>query len=252
MGLTKKDYPLVVAHRGASMEAPENTLPAYIKAWDQGVDAVELDVRETKDKRLICIHDDSLGRVSESEYLISQETLATLKTIDVGSFRSKKFTNTYIPLLKEAFDHKPEKSKIFLEIKPSKISFNELNEMVETDVISKLNTHFLGFYPNIVEGLNKRFDIPATLSIIPAFFDYNYEKISSILEKSKSFGISQHIDSKKSINLIKKFKEEGKYCITWTVNNKKYMRDLIELGVDAIITDNPKKLMKIIKEKRNG
>ena len=51
------------------MEAPENTLLAYIKAWEQGVDAVELDVRETKDKRLICIHDDSLARVSESEYL---------------------------------------------------------------------------------------------------------------------------------------------------------------------------------------
>ena len=190
-------------------------------------DSVELDVRETKDKRLICIHDDSLARVSESEYAISHETLATLKAVDVGSFRSKKFANTYIPLLKEAFDCKPKKSKIFVEIKPSRISFNELDQMVETDVISKLNTHFLGFYPNVVKGLIKRFDIPATLSIIPAFFDYNYEKISSFLEKSKSFGISQHIDSKKSMNLIKKFKEEGKYCIAWTVNNKKYMRDLL-------------------------
>ena len=154
------------------MEAPENTLPAYIKAWDQGVDAVELDVRETKDKRLICIHDDSLARVSESEYTISQESLAALKAVDVGSFRSKKFANTYIPLLKEAFDCKPEKSKIFIEIKPSKISFNELNELVETAVISKLNTHFLGFYPNVVEGLNKRFDIPATLSIIPVSYTH--------------------------------------------------------------------------------
>ena len=232
------------------MEAPENTLPAYIKAWEQGVDAVELDVRETKDKRLICIHDDSLARVSESEYTISQETLSALKTVDIGIFRSKKFANTKIPLLKEAFDCKPEKSKIFVEIKPSKISFGELNEMVETNVISKLNTHFLGFYPNVVEGLNKRFDIPATLSVIPAFFDYDYEKIRSLLEKSNSFGISQHMDSKKSMNLIKKFKDEGKYCIAWTVNNKKYMRDLIEIGVDAIITDNPKKLIKVIKEKK--
>ena len=232
------------------MEAPENTLPAYIKAWEQGVDAVELDVRETKDKRLICIHDDSLARVSESEYAISQETLASLKTVDVGIFRSKKFANTKIPLLKEAFDCKPEKSKIFVEIKPSKISFGELNEMVETNVISKLNTHFLGFYPNVVAGLNKRFDIPATLSVIPAFFDYDYVKIRSLLEKSNSFGISQHMDSKKSMNLIKKFKDEGKYCIAWTVNNKKYMRDLIEIGVDAIITDNPKKLIKVIKEKK--
>ena len=252
MGLRNKNYPLIVAHRGASIEAPENTLPAYIKAWNQEVDAVELDVRETKDRRLVCIHDENLARVSESEYAISQETLSTLKNVDVGSFHSKRFTNTYIPLLKEVFDCKPEKLKIFVEIKPSKISFNELDKLIETNIMSKLNTHFLGFYPNVVEGLNKRFDIPATLSIIPAFFDYDYKKISLFLEKSKSFGISQRIDSKKSMNLIKKFKEEGKYCITWTVNNKKYMRDLIEIGVDAIITDNPKKLMKVIKEKRNG
>jgi glycerophosphoryl diester phosphodiesterase len=124
--------------------------------------------------------------------------------------------------------------------------------MVETGVISKKNTHFLGFYPNVVKNLIERFDIPATLSIIPAFFDYDYKKIRSLLEKSNSFGISQHMDSKKSMNLIKKFKDEGKYCITWTVNNKKYMRDLLEIGVDAIITDNPKKLIKVIKEKRNG
>jgi len=234
------------------MDAPENTLPAYIKAWEQGVDAIELDVRETKDKRLICIHDDNLARVSESEYTISQENFNNLKAVDVGSLRSKKFKNTHIPLLKEVFDYKPERSKIFIEIKPSKISFNELDEMIETNVISKLNTHFLGFYPNVVKSLIQRFDIPVTLSVVPAFLDYDYIKISSILEKSKSFGISQRIDSKKSMNLIKKFKEEGKYCIAWTVNNKKYMRDLIELGVDAIITDNPKKLMKVIKEKRNG
>ena len=78
MGLKKKNYPLIVAHRGASMEAPENTLPAYIKAWEQGVDAVELDVRETKDKRLICIHDDSLARVSESANIQSHKKLLLL------------------------------------------------------------------------------------------------------------------------------------------------------------------------------
>ena len=88
------------------MEAPENTLPAYIKAWEQGVDAIELDVRETKDKRLICIHDDNLARVSESEYIISQENFNRLKAADVGSLRSKRFKNSHIPLLKEVFDHK--------------------------------------------------------------------------------------------------------------------------------------------------
>ncbi len=249
MGLKKRNFPLIVAHRGASTEAPENTLPAYIKAWEQGVDAIELDVRETKDKRLICIHDDNLARVSESEYTVSQENFNNLKAVDVGSLRSKKFKNTHIPLLKEVFDHKPERSKIFIEIKPSKINFNELDELIESNVISKLNAHFLGFYPNIVKSLIERFDIPVTLNIIPAFFDYDYKKISALLKKSNSFGISQRIDSKKSMNLIKKFKDEGKYCIAWTINNKKYMRDLIDLGADAIITDNPKKLMKVTKEK---
>ena len=110
------------------MEAPENTLPAYIKAWEQGVDAVELDVRETKDKRLVCIHDDSLARVSESEYTISQETLAALKTVDVGSSRSKKFANTYIPLLKEAFDCKPAYNQTLLLVKVCMYLQTFLNE----------------------------------------------------------------------------------------------------------------------------
>ena len=139
------------------MEAPENTLPAYIKAWEQGVDAVELDIRETKDKRLICIHDDSLARVSESEYTISQETLAALKTVDVGSSRSKKFANTSIPLLKEAFDCKPDKSKIFVEIKPSKSPAKSETKNISSSSMfpNKLNVSLSPIFPPAKNGIVK-------------------------------------------------------------------------------------------------
>ena len=78
-----------------------------------------------------------------------------------------------------------------------------------------MNTHFLGFYPNVVKSLIKRFDIPATLSIIPAFFDYDYKK-SSFLKKVNRL-VSVSILIQKKYEFDQKIQGEGKYCITWTV-----------------------------------
>ena len=86
------------------------------------------------------------------------------------------------------------------------------------------------------------------LNVVPVFYNYDFESINKSIKKSLSFGISQHIDSKKGISLLKKFKEEGNHCISWTINNKKYMRELVAAKIDAIITDNPKKLFKVVSE----
>ena len=83
MGLKKKNSPLIVAHRGASMEAPENTIPAIKKAWDIGVDAIEVDLRQTKDKELVSVHDASLARISNKTWSIARSSYKTLKATDV-------------------------------------------------------------------------------------------------------------------------------------------------------------------------
>ena len=76
--------PMVVAHRGASGEAPENTIPAFKLAWRQGADAIEGDFHLTKDGQVVCIHDANTKKVAEKNLVVKNTTLAELKKLDVG------------------------------------------------------------------------------------------------------------------------------------------------------------------------
>ena len=109
--------PLIVAHRGASFDAPENTLPAFELAWEQGADAIEGDFLLTKDKQIVCIHDHSTKRLADRDLEVKSSTLAELKSLDVGFWKDKKYKNTRIPTLAEVFATIPDGKKIFVEIK---------------------------------------------------------------------------------------------------------------------------------------
>ena len=82
---------LLVAHRGASHEAPENTIASFQLAWEQGADAIEADFYLTADRRIACIHDSSTERVSEAKLPVAKTSLAELKQLDVGSWKGPQF-----------------------------------------------------------------------------------------------------------------------------------------------------------------
>lgn len=107
----------LVAHRGASAHAPENTLPAFELAWEQGADAIEGDFHLTKDGHIVCIHDYDTQKVSGKNLAVAQSTLAQLQQLDVGSWKDPKFKDTRIPTLAQVLATVPEKKKIFIEVK---------------------------------------------------------------------------------------------------------------------------------------
>ncbi|MEM7392442.1 MAG: glycerophosphodiester phosphodiesterase family protein [Verrucomicrobiota bacterium] len=98
--------PIVVAHRGASKDAPENTLPAFNLAWEQGADAIEGDFHLTADDKIVCIHDRDTEEVASVKKIVRQSTLAELKRLDVGSWKGKQWADTRIPTLAEVFENK--------------------------------------------------------------------------------------------------------------------------------------------------
>ena len=109
--------PLVVAHRGASFDAPENTLPAFKLAWDQGADAIEGDFLLTKDGHIVCIHDRTTKRFCDQDLVVAKSTLKQLKVLDVGSWKNEKYAETRIPTISEVFAIIPDGKKIFVEVK---------------------------------------------------------------------------------------------------------------------------------------
>ena len=111
------DSPLVVAHRGASAHAPENTLAAFHKAVEMGADAVELDVRLTRDRRVVVMHDRLVDRTTTGRGPVGSFTLGELKALDAGSWYGPKHAGERAPSLEEVFAALPEGFLVYVELK---------------------------------------------------------------------------------------------------------------------------------------
>ena len=109
--------PLIIAHRGDSTNAPENTIPAFKNAISLGADGVELDVRLTKDHELVVFHDHRLGRTAPGGKPVNQYTQAEIRELDVGSWFASEFKNERIPTLDEVFESLPKDFLINVEMK---------------------------------------------------------------------------------------------------------------------------------------
>jgi glycerophosphoryl diester phosphodiesterase len=135
-GRSTPELPWLIAHRGASAHAPENTVPAFTLAVEQGAAFVEFDLRYTKDRRVVCLHDDSLERTTNVEevfpdrarpagsgaaakvtWLLEDFTLAELRKLDAGSWFSATFAGTRIPTFGETIEALRGRSGLYIELK---------------------------------------------------------------------------------------------------------------------------------------
>jgi glycerophosphoryl diester phosphodiesterase len=110
-------YVEIIAHRGASYSAPENTLAAVELAWQQGCTAVEVDVHVSQDGRIMAIHDDSTGRTAWQDLVISECASTRLRQLDVGRFHGEAFAGQRIPYLEEVLETVPTYGILFLDVK---------------------------------------------------------------------------------------------------------------------------------------
>jgi len=108
--ITPATRPRIIAHRGASADAPENTVPAFKRAFDLGVEGVELDVRVTRDGHVVVFHDDNTKRLTGVDKPVAEQTLAELRKLKVNN-------KARIPTLKEAMATIPPGRAMFVEIK---------------------------------------------------------------------------------------------------------------------------------------
>jgi glycerophosphoryl diester phosphodiesterase len=122
---------MIVAHRGESHEAPENTLPAFELAWEQGVDAIEADFHLTQDGHIVCIHDRNTKRVSDTHVVVRNATLAELRKLDVGGHFGATFEGTTMPTMAEVLSTVPDQKRIYIEVKCGTEIISPLLEQIE-------------------------------------------------------------------------------------------------------------------------
>ena len=249
--------PLIIAHRGASALAPENTLAAFRRAIADGAEGVEFDVRLSKDGAVVVFHDATLQRLSDKKNLVSSLTREELQHIDVGSWFARRkashsgddFSAERIPTLGETLELlKDFEGLIYIELKC---------RASEVEQLAKAVCEIINDSPLLPQMIVKSFQLEA----IPNIQKYCQKvktaalfapKIMTILRKEKRLVniasdigadmISVHF-SLATRKLMKKAGKKDLPVTIWTADNPRWVKRAFDLGLFAVITNNPAVLL---------
>ena len=223
----------ITAHRGASKEAPENTLAAFQRAIDEMADYIELDIQMTKDGYIVVMHDTSAYRTTGVSKNITDMTYDEVRNLDAGYWFSDKYRGEKVPSFEEVLKLVKGKAKLNVEIKSSSESAIVAGKVVE--LIQK--------YSMEDECVITSFDYDALLAVKEADEDIQTGYILSVAygkfyedDRVDFFSVNASFLTKRVVDAIH---NTGKQVYAWTVNNDTSIKNLANKGIDNIITDVP-------------
>ncbi len=246
---------IITGHRGAAGLAPENTLASVRKALELGVDRVEVDVQQTKDGVVICMHDRTLDRTTDMQGQVRQGVWSELKTAKANIGFEKSFPAEGIPTLEEVIQEVNGKAELVIEIKDGNSYYPGIEDRVAT-LIRKYDAwnwapvhtfndealfHLREHHPKV--RLQKLF--VAKVPWLPIMLDFglhwgNLNDYPFV----EAFSIHQRFATQE---VIDRAHAMGKKVHVWTVNDPGQALELVESGVDGIISDRPDLMLKIRK-----
>ena len=237
---------MVMAHRGDSVDAPENTLPAFQAAIDNGADAAEMDVQMTKDGTIVVLHDSSVDRTSNGKGNIWDLTYDQIKDLDNGSFFSAKFADTRIPTLDQVI--KLCKGRLYLNIEIKRTGHDDGIEQKVLDIIHQNN-----FQDECdITSMDYK-TIETVRSLDPS--------IKTVYTTTVAYGSLAKLDAADAFSVeatfvnsdfVRYLRQHGKEIYVWTVNDESQMDKMVNLGVDAIITNDPVGCRTIVSQQRDA
>lgn len=236
--------PLIVAHRGASKEAPENTIPAFKLAWEQGADAIEGDFYLTSDGHIVCLHDKDTERTAGKKMDVKKSTLAELRKLDVGAYRGEKFKGTVIPTIAEVFATVPASKKIYIEVKCGPEIIPKLLEEISKSGLKDEQIVMIAFKAEVVREFKAKAPQFQANWLVSLRKDKSGKvtptrgKILKTLKETQADGLGA---SKKNAReaLVKEVMNAGFAYHVWTVDDVKTAQRFKEWGVASITTNVP-------------
>lgn len=238
----------VVAHRGSSFTAPENTVAAYKLAWEQGADAAETDVYLTKDGKVICAHDKTFKRTAGVDKAPAELTWEEVQKLDVGAWKDARWKGERVPPLEDVLATIPEGKRFFLEIKSGPETMAPVKEILDA-CGKKHQIVIIGFdKPTMDESRRLIPDVPVKWLIgSKKLDDGTYEKIDPAnVAVAREAGFEGLNVSYRGLTpeLMEASRAAGMEMCVWTVNDVEEARRLAVMGVVAITTDKPDEMLK--------
>jgi glycerophosphoryl diester phosphodiesterase len=241
--------PLIIAHRGASAHAPENTLAAFKLALDLGADGVELDAKLTIDGKVVVIHDQTVDRTTGSHGVVREMTLGQLKSLDAGSFFDSGFAHEQIPTLEEVFASIGARTLVNVEITNYTSVGDALPDRICDLVIQYgLQDHiiFSSFHPfNLIRTRRRLPQVPVAILTQPGAAGRLMRGPLGRLAAPRF--IHPYFSDVTGASLAQEHRR-GRHVNAWTVDSPEEIRRLSRMGIDGIITDDPRLARKIVEE----
>jgi len=242
--------PLVIAHRGASNQAPENTIAAFKLAKEFKADAVEFDVKLSADRHVVIIHDSTVDRTTDGTGKVADLSLAEIKKLDAGRKFNDHFSGERIPTLREVFELFGDQLRMNVELtnymSPMDGLVYEVIKLIKEFSLQK-TIIFSSFYPRNLKIAGRLLpEIPSGLLIFPGWLGW----ISRHITRNKIYqALHPHINDVND-RLITHVHSQDKRIHVWTVNDEMRMKELLKLDVDGIFTDNPKLLRSLVEKNK--
>ncbi len=238
----------IVAHRGASGDAPENTMAAFNLAWAQKADAVECDVQLSKDGRIVVIHDSNTKRISGKDAMVKDQTLAELRQLDAGSWKNEKWKGEHIPTLAELLASIPPGKKILVEIKcAGKDIIPEFKSvMSQASHLKPGQVIVISGDPSTIAVFRREIPLLKTCLVYgfrqdkkTGAWSPDAEKLLALAKDCQTHGLDLYACDGLTPEIAASIRAAGLDFWVWTINDEALALRMIELGTSAITTDRP-------------
>jgi len=240
--------PLIVAHRGASKEAPENTLAAMRLAFEEGADAVEADFRLTRDGKIVALHDASLKRTAGVDRPVTELTLAEVRALDVGGWKGARWKGEKTPLLSEILEVLPPGKRLFLEVKVGREILPEMKRVLRRATVKPEQVVIIAFSHDLAREAKKAFP-RFKVHLLASFKKHETGEITPTAEtlvrkarQAKLDGVDLDARGPLDEAFVRTIRKAGLELHVWTVNRPALAARMQALGVDSITTDRPARI----------
>ncbi len=239
-------FPEIIAHRGASSTAPENTLAAFDLAWRQEADAIECDIHLSRDGHCVVSHDDSLARTSGSDLKISQSTLADLKKLDVGRWKGGSWAGQAVPSLEEVLAKVPPGKRILIEVKSGPKTVPALKNDMSNSHLALQQAAVISFDADVISAV--KLAMPRVEAYLLSCLERGStagkwtpgnDDLLAMARACNADGLDLSAGAGVNEELAGMMRAAGLKIFVWTVDAPEEMRRFIDLGVDGITTDCP-------------
>ncbi|HEY6839008.1 MAG TPA: glycerophosphodiester phosphodiesterase family protein, partial [Geobacteraceae bacterium] len=211
----------LIAHRGASHAAPENTLAAFRLAWEEGADGIEADFRLSCDGEIVCLHDPTTRRTGGVELAVAAATLAELRSVDVGKWKGEEWHGEAIPTLREVLAILPTGKEFFIELKSGPEIVPPLAAILAVPSFPHAAVKLLSFDEEVLRAAARLLPGVKRLLLAEVKPGWSREALTTwmlaALERSGADGLACRARRTIDADFVRRLRKAGKEFHVWTV-----------------------------------